>query len=151
MKAFESIAGLSWIFAHFLQNNLQVEVSAHYKELNVERLMLLMELDWEDGLRPSVLAKRMGRSKGTITSLIKHSATHGFVAMTPDVENKNAKLIYLTLKGKKIHDEMTVVLNEKLAYAIKDVPPEHHDIIKKALLSCIATQNPNWAIDAYKE
>lgn len=151
MKAFESIAGLSWIFAHFLQNNIQADIAAKYKELNVERLLLLMELDWDDGLRPSVIAKRMGRSKGTITSLVKHCATHGFVAMTPDPLNKNAKLIYLTQKGKKIHDEMESVVTNRLQDAIKGIPEEHHEIIKSALLSCIKTQNEKWALDQYHD
>ncbi|CAG23814.1 hypothetical protein PBPRB1969 [Photobacterium profundum SS9] len=102
-------------------------------------------------MRPSVIAKRMGRSKGTITSLIKHCFTHGFVAMTPDPTNKNAKLIFLTQKGKKIHDEMAHVITDRLHESISGIPEEHHEIIKNALLSCIATQNTMWSLEEYKD
>lgn len=72
-KPYETTAGISWIATRQMQNRIQLEIQKLYKEINVEQLLVLMELDYEDGLRPSVLAERLQRSKGTMTSLIRHA------------------------------------------------------------------------------
>ncbi|MGF1690795.1 MarR family winged helix-turn-helix transcriptional regulator [Photobacterium kagoshimensis] len=145
MKPFETLAGLSVTFSHFLQNKVQAEVVRRHPELNVERLALLIELDYEDGLRPSVLARRMGRSKGTISSILRHSTKHGLVATTPDELNKNAKRIFITQKGKVIHDELSVVLTEMLEESVQDIPLEQQAEMKKAFITCIKRLNPIWS------
>ncbi|OAN13069.1 hypothetical protein A3K86_15500 [Photobacterium jeanii] len=151
MKPHETLAGLTVTFSHFLQNKVQAEVVRRHPELNVERLALLIELDHEDGQRPSVLARRMGRSKGTISSILRHSAKHGLVATTPDEDNKNAKRIFITQKGKLIHDELSVVLTEMLEDSVQDIPAEQQDVMKKAFATCIKRLHPIWSEDEWKD
>ena len=96
-EPYETTAGISWIATRQMQNRIQLEIQKLYKEINVEQLLVLMELDYEDGLRPSVLAERLQRSKGTMTSLIRHAEKNEYIASTPDPTHQNAKKIFPSL------------------------------------------------------
>ncbi|WP_342029480.1 MarR family winged helix-turn-helix transcriptional regulator [Vibrio sp. S9_S30] len=142
-KPYETTAGMSWIATRQMQNRIQLEIQKLYKEINVEQLLVLMELDHEDGLRPSVLAERLQRSKGTMTSLIRHAEKNEYIASTPDPTHKNAKKIFLTLKGKKVHDELSKIINHELQEAVAHVSEEHQQIIHDAMKGMITRYNPS--------
>jgi len=143
-KPYETTAGISWIATRQMQNRIQLEIQKRHKEINVEQLLVLMELDFEDGLRPSVLAERLQRSKGTMTSLIRHAEKNEYIASTPDPTHKNAKKIFLTLKGKKIHDELSVIINQELQDAISHVSDEHQQIVFDAMKGMVLRYNPSY-------
>ena len=132
-KPYETTAGISWIATRQMQNRIQLEIQKLYKEINVEQLLVLKELDYEDGLRPSVLAERLQRSKGTMTSVIRHAEKNEYIASTPDPTHKNAKKIFLTLKGKKVHDELSKIINNELQEAVAHVSEEHQQILQDAM------------------
>ncbi|MEH6452155.1 MAG: MarR family transcriptional regulator [Psychromonas sp.] len=140
-------AGFTWIAMRLLHNDIQVEINKINDKINVEQLLLLMELEYEDGLRPSILAKRMARSKGTISSLIRHATRNEYVAMSSDPLNKNAKRIFLTVFGKKVHDQLKPVLTQSVNKAMKDVSEEHRQIVMDAMTSIIKTYSPEWVDD----
>ncbi|BDU40915.1 hypothetical protein TUMSATVNIG3_54520 [Vibrio nigripulchritudo] len=142
-KPYETTAGISWIATRQMQNRIQLEIQKLYKEINVEQLLVLMELDYEDGLRPSVLAERLQRSKGTMTSLIRHAEKNEYIASTPDPTHKNAKKIFLTLKGKKVHDELSQIINKELQDAMAHVNEEHQAIIHEAMKGMVMRYNPS--------
>lgn len=144
LKPYQTTAGISWIATRQMQNRIQLEIQKLHKEINVEQLLVLMELDCEDGLRPSVLAERLLRSKGTMTSLIRHAEKNEYIASTPDPTHKNAKKIFLTLKGKKIHDELSVIINQELEDAVSHVAPEHRDIVYSAMRGMVVRYNPEY-------
>ncbi|WP_252024716.1 MarR family transcriptional regulator [Vibrio sp. SCSIO 43136] len=144
LKPYQTTAGVSWIATRQMQNRIQLEIQKRHKEINVEQLLVLMELDYEDGLRPSVLAERLQRSKGTMTSLIRHAEKNEYIASTPDPTHKNAKKIFLTLKGKKIHDELSQILNQELENAVSHISKEHQAIIKEAMVGMVMHYNPTF-------
>ncbi|WP_041395527.1 hypothetical protein [Photobacterium profundum] len=52
----------------------------------------------------------------------------------------------MTQKGKRIHDEMVALTNEKMDEAINGLSLETLDIVGCALKNCITNLEPNWAI-----
>ena len=144
MKAYETTAGKCWTAMHVLQNHVQAELQKRNAGINVEQLLLLMELDWEDGLRPTVLAERMLRSKGTISSLIRHAERSALIASAADPSNRNAKRIFLTQKGKQLHDELAPVVTNLLRESVSHVSSEHQKIVQEAMNGIIRTFHPEW-------
>ncbi len=142
-KPYETTAGISWIATRQMQNRIQLEIQKIHKEVNVEQLLVLMELNYEDGLRPSILAERLQRSKGTMTSLIRHAEKNEYIASTQDPTHKNAKKIFLTLKGKKVHDQLSVIINNELQQAVAHVSTEHQQIVHDAMKGMIIRYNPS--------
>ncbi|WP_028862708.1 MarR family winged helix-turn-helix transcriptional regulator [Psychromonas aquimarina] len=143
-NAYRDTAGLTWIAMRLLHNNLQLEINKVNDTINVEQLFLLMELDYEDGLRPSVLAKRMVRSKGTLSSLIRHAKRNEYIAVTDDPKNRNAKRVFLTIYGKKIHDQLKPIITEAVANSMSHVAPENLAIVEEAMSGIIRTFSPEW-------
>ncbi|WP_019614927.1 MarR family winged helix-turn-helix transcriptional regulator [Psychromonas ossibalaenae] len=141
-NAYRDTAGITWIAMRLLHNNLQLEINKVNDTINVEQLFLLMELDSEDGLRPSVLAKRMVRSKGTLSSLIRHAKRNEYIAVTDDPKNKNAKRVFLTIYGKKIHDQLKPIIADTVANAMSHVAPENLTIVDQAMSGIIKTFSP---------
>ncbi len=143
-NAYRDTAGQTWIAMRLLHNNLQLEINKVNNVINVEQLFLLMELDYEDGLRPSVLAKRMVRSKGTLSSLIRHAKRNEYIAVTDDPKNKNAKRVFLTVYGKKIHDQLKPIITDVVANSMTHISPEHLVIVEEAMAGIIKTFSPEW-------
>lgn len=144
IKPYNTTTGRCWVAMRLLQNHIQTEVQQKNKKINVEQLLLLMELDYEDGLRPSILAERMLRSKGTITSLIRHAQQSEYIASTADPKNRNAKRLFLTLHGKKTLDELAPIVNNALADCLAHVPSEDIAIVNDAMNGIIRKFNPEW-------
>lgn len=143
-KPYNTTTGRCWVAMRLLQNHIQAEIQKKHKKINVEQLLLLMELDYEDGQRPSVLAERMLRSKGTITSLIRHAQQSEYIASTADPKNRNAKRLFLTLHGKKTLDELAPIVNNALAECLDHVPDENIGIVNDAMNGIIRKFNPEW-------
>ncbi len=143
-NAYRDTAGLTWVAMRLLHNQLQIEVNKVNDVINVEQLFLLMELDYEDGLRPSVLAKRMIRSKGTMSSLIRHAKRNEYISVTDDPKNRNAKRVFLTVYGKRIHDELKPIITEVVAGSMKHVSSENLAVVEDAMGGIIKHLSPEW-------
>ena len=64
----------------------------------------------------------MLRSKGTISSLIRHAERSALIASAADPSNRNAKRIFLTQKGKQLHDELAPVVTNLLRESVSMFP-----------------------------
>ena len=144
IKAHETASGLAWVATRLLNNKIQLAITERYSEINVEQLTMLMELAYEDGIRPTTLAKRMTRSKGTISSLIRHATKNGYVASAPDPTNKNAKRIHLTIKGKEIHDELMPILMDILIGSTEGIDPADLEATQRVMTKIIKTEYPGY-------
>ncbi|GAB2666589.1 hypothetical protein GCM10026988_39150 [Vibrio panuliri] len=130
--------------ARLVQNRMQNEISKLYPTVNFEQMLVLMELDYEDGIRPSVLAERLQRSKGTVTSLIRHAEKNELIASAPDPSHKNAKRIFLTLKGKKIHDELVEVIRAEMEYATRELTSQEEEFVFKTMEKVMLKYRPDF-------
>ncbi|MGF1735724.1 MarR family winged helix-turn-helix transcriptional regulator [Photobacterium satsumensis] len=143
-KAHETTSGLAWIAARLINNKIQLAISERHSDINTEQLTMLMELAYEDGIRPTTLAKRMTRSKGTISSLIRHATKNGLIATAPDPTNKNAKRIHLTIKGKEMHDELMPVLMNILIGSTEGIDPADLEATQRVMTKIIKTEYPEF-------
>ncbi|KPA54543.1 MarR family winged helix-turn-helix transcriptional regulator [Photobacterium leiognathi] len=143
--------GLCWLATRLLQNKIQIEIHKSNDLINVEQLFMLMELNVEDGLRPSVLAERMVRSKGTISSLIRHAKRNEFVAVSDDPSHKNAKRVFLTVYGKKLHDQLTPIVDEVIAESLQGVSKEHIEAANEVMGGVIKKLSPKWFNDTTQD
>ncbi|MGF1683924.1 MarR family winged helix-turn-helix transcriptional regulator [Photobacterium makurazakiensis] len=148
-KLFDSLTGKCWMAMKLLQNNLQNELQAHYPFLNTEQLQLMIELNYDDGVRPSVLAYRMQRTKSTISSLLKHAEKNELIALASDPKNKNAKKVHLTLKGKTILDDISPVVDALLISVTRNISEKDQKVVKQAMDSMLEELNPDWLHDSW--
>ncbi|OAN13281.1 hypothetical protein A3K86_16635 [Photobacterium jeanii] len=140
----DTAAGASWIATRLIYNRISARIAEVHESVNIEQLFLLMELDKETGLRPSMLADRMLRSKGTISSLIKHAQKNDLICSTPDPLHKNAKKLHLTEYGKKLLDELNPIIYQELEGSMEGVPPEHQAMIIKVMQNIIKAEHPDY-------
>ncbi|KPA54548.1 MarR family winged helix-turn-helix transcriptional regulator [Photobacterium leiognathi] len=136
--------GLCWVAMRLLQNKIQLEIHKTNPLINVEQLLLLMELNAEDGLRPSVIAERMVRSKGTISSLIRHAKRNEFISIVGDPAHRNAKRVFLTVYGKHLHDQLTPIVEEVVKTSFEGVSATELAIVNNVMGGVIRKLNPNW-------
>jgi len=64
----------------------------------------LLRYPGPDGLRPSELAARNGLSKQTINNLLRELEALGYVRLVPDPDDRRARLIRLTERGRAIYE-----------------------------------------------
>ncbi|KGY12999.1 hypothetical protein NM22_05810 [Vibrio tubiashii] len=143
-KIFETTVGMSFIATRMFQNSIQNRIHKLRDDVNFEQMLVLMELDYEDGLRPSVIAERLHRSKGTMTSLIRHAEKNELIASTKDPHHKNAKRLFLTLKGKKVHDQLAQLIQEEMNFATQDISEEERKHVFSAMEKVILRYKPDF-------
>ncbi|MDC5705761.1 MarR family transcriptional regulator [Vibrio europaeus] len=143
-KLFETTVGMSFIATRMVQNSIQNKISKLRDDVNFEQMLVLMELDYEDGLRPSVIAERLHRSKGTMTSLIRHAEKNELIASAKDPSHKNAKRLFLTLKGKKVHDQLAQMIRDEMNFATQDLGDEERKHVFSAMEKVILRYKPNF-------
>ncbi|RJG42497.1 MarR family transcriptional regulator [Motilimonas pumila] len=144
MKAYQTTTGKAWIAMRLMQNHIQLEIQQRHSGINVEQLLMLMELDFEDGLRPTEIAKRMMRSKGTVSSLLRHAEKNGFIASAADASNRNAKRIFITQEGKKVHDQLAPLVSAELNLCMDGFNEQEIAVVDKVMLHLIKRFNPEW-------
>lgn len=144
MKAYQTTTGKAWIAMRLMQNHIQMQLQQLHPSINVEQLLMLMELDYEDGLRPTEIAKRMMRSKGTVSSLLRHAEKSGLVASAADARNKNAKRIFITQEGKKVHDQLAPLVSAELNLCMEGFSEQEVAAVDKVMLQIIKRFNPEW-------
>ncbi len=144
VKPYNTVTGRCWLAMRLVHNHIQAEVQKKNAKINVEQLLLLLELDFEDGIRPSVLAERILRSKGTITSLIRNAQRNEYIETKNDPSNRNAKLIFLTSHGKNTLKELGPVVHHALEECLENVPEENVSIVNDAMNGIIQKFSPEW-------
>jgi len=65
---------------------------------------VMEHLDLEDGLRLTDLAERAGMAPQSIGELVDELEKLGYVERRPDADDRRAKRIYRTAKGKKVSE-----------------------------------------------
>lgn len=65
---------------------------------------VMEQLDLEDGLRLTDLAERAGMAPQSIGELVDQLEELGYVERRPDPDDRRAKRIYRTAKGKKVSE-----------------------------------------------
>ena len=69
------------------------------------RVMIILHQQRE-GMPPSVLAKRVGVTKATISLMLRRMQRDGIVRIAPSEEDKRTKIVSLTLQGNEFMQEV---------------------------------------------
>lgn len=74
-----------------------------YNDLNPSHVALF-RYEGLDGRRPSELAESMQITKQSINDLLRRLEQTGYLELRPDPDDKRARLVRLTARGKKLDD-----------------------------------------------
>jgi DNA-binding MarR family transcriptional regulator len=74
-----------------------------YSDLNPSHVSLF-RYEGLDGRRPTQLAESMQITKQSVNDLLRHMEEKGYLECWPDPDDKRAKLIRLTARGRKLDE-----------------------------------------------
>lgn len=60
-----------------------------------------------NGQRPTELADQMGITKQSVNDLLAHLEHHGYLIREPDLEDRRARVVRLTPKGRRLEKKVT--------------------------------------------
>lgn len=89
---------------HLVNKRLNREFKKAELGITADQFRLLVNLWKQDGMNQLHLACALDRDRATITRMINVLENEGIVARIPDKDDKRARLVYLTLKGKNLRD-----------------------------------------------
>lgn len=103
------------------------------------QIFIFFELWSSDGLSQAVLANNLNLSPPTINKMVKSLEAKGFVRLNRSDSDTRIVNVYLTEKGKNIHDEIAQIWNELEEKITKNLTePEKlifHQLVEKVLLN----------------
>ncbi|MCB0584672.1 MAG: MarR family transcriptional regulator [Phaeodactylibacter sp.] len=94
---------------------------------------ILVELWAQDGLRQQDLAVSTIKDKATIARTLDHLEEENIVVRVPDPADKRNKRIYLTHKGKKLHQQIWPHAESVLKEVLEDIEQKDLETCKKVL------------------
>ncbi|MCC5932245.1 MAG: MarR family transcriptional regulator [Cyclobacteriaceae bacterium] len=98
----------------------------------------VIRLLWEEnGRTQQNLAERLVKNKASITSLIENLEKKNLILRKPNRHDKRSKLVYLTEKGRMMHDNMLELVQEIVDVAVKGIEDEKLMIVRDVLRKMI--------------
>lgn len=91
------------------------------------------------GMAPSVLAARMGMTKGAISKLSDRLAAKGMIARTPDPTDGRAHRLTLTAAGHALVPRLSAIADANDAAFFGALPPEDRRTLEALLRQVAAT------------
>lgn len=82
-----------------------------------EVLQILSTLSREEGIPQQILARRTGKGKACLSSLLNHMQQDGYIDRRPDPADRRNKLVYLTPDGRDFWNRLRPLLDEAYARA----------------------------------
>jgi DNA-binding MarR family transcriptional regulator len=102
-------------------------------DVKSEQVRILSCLRHQDGQRQQDLANLVHKDKTSITRIIDSMEKRDLVVRIHDRLDRRQKLIYLTNKGKRLQEELRVIVQETALEAQQGVALEHLEICRDAL------------------
>jgi len=138
MKTIFSIENLYTILSGRTHSAFNRALLTNFRKNNIsltkEQWTILGILWKNDGCTQQTLADQTYRDKPGITRLIDNLEKENLVERHPDATDKRLKLIFLTLKGKSMENEVMTVVNQTIKDAVKDIEPERLQIVRETFL-----------------
>jgi MarR family transcriptional regulator, organic hydroperoxide resistance regulator len=127
------LADLTTVHKNLLEKTLS-EYGVHSGQI-----FILFELWTSDGLSQTVLAANLNLTPPTINKMVKSLETKDFVSLKRSDSDTRIVNVYLTEKGKNIHDEIArvwSVLEDKITKNLTETEKLiFHQLIEKVLLN----------------
>ena len=94
---------LMWLGYRAAEDRIVEAVAgAGFGDLTRAQVRLLAGIDDDEGTRLTVLAERARIAKQTATALVDRLVAAGYVRRTPDPEDRRARLVQLTARGREL-------------------------------------------------
>ncbi|MCB0596418.1 MAG: MarR family transcriptional regulator [Lewinellaceae bacterium] len=116
-----------------LANQIRLRSGMETLGLMPHHIGILVELWARDGLRQQDLAVSIIKDKATIARALDHLESENIVVRVPDPNDKRNKHIYLTHKGKALHQQIWPHAESVMKEVLEDVEPQDLETCKKVL------------------
>lgn len=110
---------------------IQRKMKEHNIDISFEMLHIMKNLRYTDKINQQELANLTDKDKSSLSYLIKNMEKRGFIIRIESKEDKRSKLVLLTEEGKKIHDEIVIIVNDVYEKLEKESNREHMQICIK--------------------
>ena len=101
--------------------------------LHVGQEMVLLHLWREDGLSPSELAERLGVEPPTVTNMLSRMERAGLLERCRDPEDARCTRVYLTEKGRRLHEPVERRWEEAEKRALAGITAEEEYLLRGLL------------------
>lgn len=110
---------------------IQRKMKEHNIDISFEMLHIMKNLRYTDKINQQELANLTDKDKSSLSYLIKNMEKRGFIIRIESKEDKRSKLVLLTEEGKRIHDEIVIIVNDVYEKLEKESNSEHMQICIK--------------------
>ncbi len=104
----QPIAPMMRVLWHEVRDRIHIAFAEEGHDLRAEHLAVLQH-PGPDGQRPSALAARSGMSRQAINHLVSHLEQAGYLERYTDPADRNARLIRLTERGRRLYERIETV------------------------------------------
>jgi len=94
---------------------------------------ILMMLYSKGPCRMADIAQQINRKKNTVTTLINKLVDHGYVEITPDLNDHRVKIVSLTAKGLATKDDFFAISEELIETTFAGIEEEERYLIFESL------------------
>lgn len=98
---------------------------------------LLVKLYHQPGVTASQLAKEMDLTPATVSVSLKRLVKAGFVQKEPDQKDNRTTCLYLTDRGREVHDSIRAAIMGTEATLVQGMTPEEIDRFRGSLKKAI--------------
>lgn len=96
-------------------------------DITPEQFSLLTILWYNEGISIKELADRSQRDKTTISRVVSNMIKHDLIRRLDNVDDKRAKRIFLTDKGRNLQDQLVMLFGEIYVQALGNLSDEELD------------------------
>ena len=104
----QPIAPMMRVLWQEVRDRIHIAFAEEGHDLRAEHLAVLQH-PGPDGQRPSALAARSGMSRQAINHLVSHLEQAGYLERYSDPADRNARLIRLTERGRRLYERIETV------------------------------------------
>ena len=116
-----------------LANEIRLRSDMEGLGLMSHHMGILVELWAKDGLRQQDLAVSTIKDKATIARALDHLEAENIVVRVPDTNDKRNKRIYLTHKGKELHQQIWPHAESVMKEVLADIEQQDLEACKRVL------------------
>ena len=116
-----------------LANEIRLRSEMEGQGLMSHHMGILVELWAKDGLRQQDLAVSTIKDKATIARALDHLEAENIVVRVPDTNDKRNKRIYLTHKGKELHQQIWPHAESVMKEVLADIEQQDLEACKRVL------------------
>jgi DNA-binding MarR family transcriptional regulator len=141
----QPIAPMMRVLWQEVRDRIHIAFAEEGHDLRAEHLAVLQH-PGPDGQRPSALAARSGMSRQAINHLVSHLEQAGYLERYTDPADRNARLIRLTERGRRLYERIETVAAAIEAEWAQQVGAQRLEELR-AILSDLLTHRQGQPVD----